>query len=34
MQDTHWELKKVKREMLEEIIEEYKEIVENHPLYK
>jgi len=34
MQDTHWELKKVKREMLEEIIEEYKELVEDHPLYQ
>ena len=34
MQDTKWDLKKVKSDWLYEIIEEYKELVMSNPLYK
>ena len=34
MQATKWELRQVKRDMLEDIIAEYKELVMSHPLYK
>jgi hypothetical protein len=33
MQATKWELRQVKRDMLEDIIAEYKELVKEHPLY-